>query len=38
MQLEGGLNNLIFLNWLSNVKNLLLLNGSKHVRNVIQWH
>ena len=27
-----------FFNWLSNVKNLVLLNGSKHVRNVIQWH
>ena len=25
-------------NWLLNVKNLVLLNGSKHVRNVIQWH
>ena len=26
-----------FFNWLSNVKNLVLLNGSKYVRNVIQW-
>ena len=25
-------------NWLLNVKNLMLLNGYKHVRNVIQWH
>ena len=25
-----------FFNWLSNVKNLVLSNGSKHVRNVIQ--
>ena len=23
--------------WLSNVKNLVLLNGCEHVRNVIQW-
>ena len=27
-----------FFNWLSNVKNLVLSNGSKHMRNVIQWH
>ena len=26
-----------FFNWLSNVKNFVLLNGCKHVRNVIQW-
>ena len=25
-------------NWLSNVKNQVLLNGSNHVQNVIQWH
>ena len=25
-----------FSNWLSNVKNLVLSNGSEHVRNVIQ--
>ena len=25
-----------FFNWVSNVKNLFLSNGSKHVRNVIQ--
>ena len=23
--------------WLSNVKNLVLLNGCEHVRNAIQW-
>ena len=28
----------VFFNWLSNVKNLVLLNGSEHLRNVIQWH
>ena len=27
-----------FFNWLSNVKNLVLSNGSEHLRNVIQWH
>ena len=27
-----------FLNWLLNVKNRVLSNGSEHVRNVIQWH
>ena len=27
-----------FFNWLSNVKNLVLSNGSKHMWNVIQWH
>ena len=27
-----------FFNWLSNVKNLVFLNGSKHLRIVIQWH
>ena len=26
-----------FFNWLSNVKNLVLSNGSEYVRNVIQW-
>ena len=26
-----------FFDWLSNVKNLVLSNGSEHVRNVIQW-
>ena len=26
-----------FFDWLSNVKNLVLPNGCKHVRNVIQW-
>ena len=36
MQLEGGLNNLIYFDWLSNIKNLVRSNGSKHVRNVIQ--
>ena len=25
-------------NWLSNVKNLVLSNGSEYVRNVIQWY
>ena len=27
-----------FFNWLSNVTNLVLSNGSEHLRNVIQWH
>ena len=27
-----------FFTWLSNVKNLVLWNGSEHVRDVIQWH
>ena len=27
-----------FFNWLSNIKNLVLLNGSKYVQNVIQWY
>ena len=27
-----------FFNCFSNVKNLVLSNGSEHVRNVIQWH
>ena len=26
-----------FFNWISNVENLVLLNGCEHVRNVIQW-
>ena len=26
-----------FFDWLGNVKNLVLLNGSELVRNVIQW-
>ena len=26
------------LNWLSNIKNLVFLNGSEHLRIVIQWH
>ena len=28
----------IFLNWLSNVKSLVLSNGFERVRNRIQWH
>ena len=27
-----------FFNWLSNVKNLVLSNGFKHVRNLIKWY
>ena len=27
-----------FLDWLSDVKNLVLSNGSKHVQIMIQWH
>ena len=27
-----------FFNWFSNVKNLVLSNGSEYVQNVIQWH
>ena len=27
-----------FFSWLSNVKNLVLSNGSEYLRNVIQWH
>ena len=27
-----------FFNWLSNVENLVLSNGSEYVRNVMQWH
>ena len=27
-----------FLDRLSNVKNLVLSNGSEHMQNVIQWH
>ena len=27
-----------FFNWLSNVKNLVLSNGSEHAENVIQWY
>ena len=27
-----------FFNWLSNVKNLVPSNSSKHARNVFQWH
>ena len=27
-----------FFNWLTNVKNLALSNGSEHLRIVIQWH
>ena len=27
-----------FFNWLSNVKNLVLSNGSEYERNVIQWY
>ena len=34
LQVKGVLNDLIF----SNVKNLVLLNGSEHLQNVIQWH
>ena len=26
-----------FFDWISNVKNLVLSNGSKHMQNVIQW-
>ena len=38
LQAKGGLNNLIFFNWLSNFKNLVLSNGSENVKNVIQWY
>ena len=31
----GGLNNLIFFDWLSNLKNRVLLNGFKIVQNEI---
>ena len=31
------LEQLKFFDWFSNVKNLVLSNGSEHVRNVIQW-
>ena len=27
-----------FFNWLSVDKNIILSNGSEHLRNVIQWH
>ena len=27
-----------FLNWLPNVKNLVLSNGSENVKNKIQWY
>ena len=35
---KRGIKQLNFFNWLSNVKNLVLSNGSEHVQNVIQWH
>ena len=31
------INQLNFFNWLSNVKNLVVSNGCKHVENVLQW-
>ena len=34
---KRGLNNSIFYDWLWNVKNLVLWNGSELVQNVIQW-
>ena len=35
---KRGIKQLNFFNWLSNVKNLVLLNGSEYLQNVIQWH
>ena len=35
---ERSIKQLDFFDWLSNVNNLVLSNGSEHVRNVIQWH
>ena len=34
---ERRIEQLKFFDWLSDVKNLVLSNGSEHVRNVIQW-
>ena len=35
---KNRIKNFNFFNWLSNVKDVVLYNGSKHVRIVIQWH
>ena len=35
---KGRIEQFNFIYWLSNVKNLVLSDGSEHVRNVIQWH
>ena len=37
LEVEGELSKLIFFNWLSNVNNLLLSNGFRQMRSVIQW-
>ena len=34
---KSRIEQLNFFDWLSNVKNLALLNGCEHVQNVIQW-
>ena len=34
---KRGIKQLNFFYWLSNIKNLVLSNGSKHLQNVIQW-
>ena len=34
---ERRIEQLHFLDWFSNVKNLVLSNGCEHVQNVIQW-
>ena len=36
LQVKRGLNNLIFFNWFSNLKNLVLWNGSKNEQKVIE--
>ena len=35
---KRGIKQFNFFNWLSNVKNLVLSNGSEHLQNVIQRH